>query len=166
VAPGAGPRQVEFSKDGKFLYVLNEMGCTLTAFEYDGETGKAKDIGTVSMLPGDYAQSDKDTGAELWLHPSGRFLYASNRGHDSIVTFKVDQGSGKLSEPKWTPSGGKVPRYFGIDPSGKWMLVANQGSGNVVSFGVSEADGSLKATGDVVEVPAPTCLKWLGAPAE
>jgi 6-phosphogluconolactonase len=161
VAPGAGPRHVAFSGEGKFMYVINEMACTVTAFAYDGETGKATEVQTVGTLPAGHEQTDKDTGSEIFVHPTGRWVYASNRGHDSIVRFAVDGTSGKLSEPKWVASGGKIPRYFGIDPAGKWMLVANQGTGNVLTFKIDPQSGELAATGDGVEVGGATCVKFL-----
>ena len=164
VAPGAGPRHIAFSKEGEFLYVLNEMGCTVTVFAYDAQTAATREVQTVPMLPPDYSQSDKDTGSEIFVHPTGKWVYASNRGHDSIVRFVVDAGTGKLSDPDWTPSGGTVPRYFGIDPTGKWMVVANQGNGNLLTFAIDPADGTLEPTGSVVEVGAPTCVKFMVEP--
>lgn len=162
VAPGSGPRHITFSHDGKFAYVINEMGMTLTVFSYNGDTGAMTEVQTISTLPSDYQQSDKDTAAEVFFHPNGKWLYASNRGHDSVVRFLVDESTGKLSDPKWTPSGGRIPRYFGIDPSGKWMLIANEGSGTVLVHKI-ESDGSLTPTGDKVEVGSAMCIKYLPA---
>ncbi|HZZ43361.1 MAG TPA: lactonase family protein [Tepidisphaeraceae bacterium] len=162
VPPGSGPRHVTFSADAKFAYVVNEMGSTITVFAYDGQTGAMKELQTISSLPPDYEHSpDKDTAAEVFIHPNGKWLYASNRGHNSVVRFMRDETTGKLSEPVWAQSGGRIPRYFGIVPGGKWMLVANEGSGNVLVFKINQQDGTITPTGDQIEIGSAMCIKFL-----
>lgn len=148
---GAGPRHVEFHRNGRFTYVTNELNSTLGAYSFDAEQGTLTHIQTVSTLPADW--TGEKSGAHLRISASGRFLYSSNRGHDSIAVFAIDQESGKLTMIETVPSGGKKPRNFNFDLSEKYLLVANQDSGNVVTFRVDSETGKLTATGHVVEVP-------------
>jgi 6-phosphogluconolactonase len=161
VAPGSGPRHFAFHPSGKFAYVINEMTCTVTGFDYDGKTGALKEMQTISTLPaGEPVKSGYST-AEVQVHPSGRFLYGSNRGHDTIAVFAIDQNSGNLTPIEHVPSQGKTPRNFGIDPTGRFLLAANQNSGSVVVFGIDPKIGRLTPTGQVLEVGAPVCVKFV-----
>ena len=140
--PGAGPRHLAFSPDGKFAYVSGEMTSTVIAYSWDGKRGALTEIQSVSSLPGDYAQADENTTSEVAVHPSGTFVYVANRGHDSIAAFEVAAG-GKLSLSWIVPTLGKVPRHFAVDPSGRWMLIANQDSDNVTIYGLDPASGKF-----------------------
>jgi len=154
--PGAGPRHFVFHPGGKFGYVINELNSTLTAFAYLAATGTLKPIQTVSTLPKEF--SGKNDCADVHVSRSGRFLYGSNRGHDSIVVFAIDGGSGMLTFVEHVSTRGETPRNFTIDPSGKFLLVANQASDSVVVFHVNPSSGRLKWTGFEATVPTPVCL--------
>ncbi len=154
-----GPRHFTFSKDGKFVYVIGEYGNTVTVFSYDNVEGILKEVQSITTLPADFA--GKSFCAHVLVHPSGKFLYGSNRGHDSIVAFKVDQASGKLTLIGNTPTGGKWPRNFNIDPTGNFLIVANQNSDNMVVFKIDTETGALTATGQDVAIPAPACVQFL-----
>jgi 6-phosphogluconolactonase len=158
VEPGAGPRHVSFHPDGNRAYVLNEMFASLTVFAYDSVSGGLESLQTISMLPDGF--DGFRSGAEVVVHPSGRFVYASNRGHDSIAVFAVNPGDGTLTAMGHVPSGGKSPRNFVIDPSGRYLLAANQNSHSVVVFRI-EADGSLVPTDMKAGVPKPVCVRFL-----
>ena len=155
VAPGAGPRHMAIAASGRFAYVINELNCTITAFERDASTGALKEIQTLSSLPPGVAQEKGFSTAEIKLSPSGAFLYGSNRGHDSISVFSVDKASGKLTYVANTPTGGKTPRGFGIEPGGGFLLVGNQNSDSVVVFKIDAATGTLTPAGAPVTVGAP-----------
>jgi 6-phosphogluconolactonase len=159
VKPGAGPRHFAFHPTGKFAYVINEIHCTVTAFTYDGERGVLKEIQTLSTLP-DGVKEGYST-AEVQVHPSGKFLYGSNRGHNSIAVFAIDQETGKLTLVENQPTQGRMPRNFGIDPAGTYLLAANQDSDSVVVFRIDPETGKLKPTGQKIEVPRPVCVKYL-----
>lgn len=158
VAPGAGPRHLAFSNDGKFVYVGNEMGNTVTAFAYDAQQGALKEIQSLSTLPEAFAENS--FVAEVAMHPTGRFLYISNRGHNSIAVFSVDPASGRLTAVNHPSTGGDWPRHFKIDPSGKWMIVANQNSGDLVSFAIDQEKGTLAQAGSKVELAQPMCVQF------
>jgi len=153
---GDGPRHLTFDPRGNYAYVINELTNTVTAFTYNRTTGTLKETQTVSTLPADF--SGENTTAEIAVTPSGKFLYGSNRGHDSIVGFAIDQNTGKLNLIEHVPTQGKTPRNFTIDPTGTFLLVANQGSDKIVSFRIDQATGRLKSTGHVAQVPTPVCL--------
>jgi 6-phosphogluconolactonase len=155
VGPGSGPRHLVFSKDGNFVYVINEMSNTISAFHYDTENAKLTEAQTISTLPHDF--SGANTGAEIALHPSGKFLYASNRGHNSIVLFDVDQKSGLLTLVTHQSTLGRMPRFFAIDPSGRWLFAENQGSGSVVLFAIDPVTGKLKPTRRTLFIGSPVC---------
>ena len=159
VAGGAGPRHFTFHPDGKFAYVVSEMHSTVTAFSYDAEGGNLKELQTVSILPKGF--SGRNDAAEVRVHPSGKFLYASNRGHDSIAVFLIDGRKGTLKFVEDVPVLGKEPRNFAIDPSGALMYVADQNSGKVVVFRIDKHSGKLTASGGVLEVDAPVCVRFL-----
>lgn len=161
VAPGAGPRHFAFHPSGKYAYVINEMASTVTAFAYDAGRGTLTELQTITTLPADF--KGNTSTAEVVVHPSGKFLYGSNRGHDSLAIFKIDAAAGKLTAAGHQPTGGKTPRNFAIDPSGKWLLAENQGSGTIVVFRVDPETGSLAATGHTLKVGSPVCVRMVPA---
>ena len=157
VNAGAGPRHFAFHPSGKFGYVLTEMTATVAAFSYDSSTGALSTQQTIPTLPKDY--SGPIEAAELVVHPSGKFLYASNRaGLDTITEFTIDAGKGTLKIVDKFSTKGKTPRNFAIDPTGSFLLAANQDSGNVVVFRIDPASGALTPTGVETKVPAPVCV--------
>ncbi len=162
LAPGAGPRHFTLSPNGRHLYVINELNNTITAFDYDASRGALKESQIVSTLPDKLTAAN--TAAEIGILPNGKFLYGSNRGHDSIAVYAVDESTGKLTPVEHQPTLGKTPRAFGIDPSGNFLLAANQNSDNIVVFRIDPATGRLKAAGQTLEVPAPVCLTFLPLP--
>jgi 6-phosphogluconolactonase len=156
--PGAGPRHAAFGPDGRFMYVLGELQSTVTVFANDArETYRSRQ--QTSSLPKGF--SGRNDAAEIATHPNGKFLYASNRGHDSIAIFAIDPGNGTLTLVAHVPTGGKEPRHFAIDPSGKYLLAENQLSNNIVVFKIDPATGGLTPTGQVVEVPSPVSIAFL-----
>jgi 6-phosphogluconolactonase len=156
---GAGPRHLTFHPSGRYLYVINELDSSLAAFGYNEANGTLTHIDTVSTLPGDF--SGVSYCADVHVSRSGRFLYGSNRGHNSIVVFEIDQRTGKLKLVEHVSTEGDWPRNFTIDPSGKFLLVANQRSDNVVTFNIDQRTGRLTPTGHNHQIPAPVCLKFL-----
>jgi 6-phosphogluconolactonase len=160
VKPGSGPRHFAFHPSGKFAYACEEISSEVTAFAYDAAKGVLTELQTLSTLPADYDKPGNST-AEVQVHPSGKFVYVSNRGHDSLAIFTVDEKTGKLTAAGHQSTGGKTPRNFGIDPTGAYILAANQGTGNVVVLSVNQATGQLKPTGTEIEIPAPVCVKFL-----
>jgi 6-phosphogluconolactonase len=162
VNPGGGPRHFAFNPDGKHAYVINEMQSTVTAFDWDKAAGTLKEIQTLSTLPKDYTGTGNST-AEVVAHPSGKFLYGSNRGHNSIAVFSVDRNKGTLTLVENASTQGSTPRNFAIDPSGKWLLAANQRSDNIVVFKIDQATGRLTPTGQSVEAGSPVCIRFVPA---
>lgn len=159
VAPGSGPRHFTFHPDGKHAYVINEMALTVTAFNWDAAKGVLTEIETVGTLPKGVS-SDTYSAAEVQMHPNGKFLYGSNRGHNSISVFAVSP-DGKLKLIDNTPTQGQTPRNFSIDPSGKWLFAAHQDSGGVVVFKIDAKTGRLTPSGEKIDVPSPVCVKFL-----
>jgi 6-phosphogluconolactonase len=159
VKPGSGPRHFTFSIDGKFAYVINEMGGTITAFSYEPASGALTEIQTVSTLPDDF--TGFNACAEVRVHPSGRFLYGSNRGHDSIAVYRIDPANGKLTFIEHERADIKTPRNFNIDPTGKFCLVANQGADSVVVFKIDQETGVLEPTGNKITIGKPVCIRFL-----
>ena len=159
VNPGAGPRHFVFHPAGRFGYVINEIASTITAFTYDTKRGALVEFQTVSTVPEDF--KGKTSTAEIAVHPNGKFLYGSNRGHDSIAVFALDNQTGKLTLVEHQPTQGKSPRHFGIDPTGQFLVVANQDSDNIVVFRIDPATGRLTATGPAVTVGAPACVVFV-----
>jgi 6-phosphogluconolactonase len=158
VAPGTGPRHVALSADGNFMYVLGELDSTVTVFANDGKENY-RSIQKISALPAEFfGQND---AAEIAMHPSGKFLYSSNRGDESIALFVIDRPSGKLTFVERVPSGGKTPRNFAIDPKGTHLLVANQDSGNIIELAIDRKTGRLKTTGEIAQVPKAVCLVFV-----
>ena len=162
VAPGSGPRHFRFHPNGKTAYVINEMGSTVTAFSWDAKRGVLTEIQTISTLPQGW--KGDTTCAEVITDAAGRFLYGSNRGHDSIALFDIAKGKGTLKYVENASSGGKVPRNFNLDPTGRWMLVGNQNTNNVVVYSVDPKTGKMKPAGQEISVPSPICIRF--APAE
>ena len=163
--PGAGPRHFAFHPNGKFAYVLTEMGSSVTAFAYKASNGSLsplQTVSTLSILRKDY--SGPKEAAEIAVHPSGKFLYASNRaGIDTISAFSIDPVKGTLHLKDEYPTMGKTPRNFSIDPTGKFLLAANQESNNIVIFRIDSTTGALSPTGEVTEAPAPVCITFVAA---
>jgi 6-phosphogluconolactonase len=144
-AAGAGPRHIAFHPNGRFVYLINETNSTMTAYALDSTAGTLSEIQTVSTLPAGFTGTN--TGAEVWVHPSGQWVLGSNRGADSIAVFAVDATTGKLTLHGSTPSGGATPRDFTLDPSGAHVYAADQGSGVVAPFRFDASSGSLSPTG-------------------
>jgi 6-phosphogluconolactonase len=156
---GAGPRHFARHPSGKFAYVISEMQSTVTIFSNDEKTGTLHSLQIISTLPKDF--SGHNDAAEIQMHPSGKFLYASNRGSDTIALFAIDPGKGTLTPVEYTPTQGKIPRSFEIDPTGKFLFAENHKSDNIVVFRIDEKTGHLTATGQVLDVGSPVCLKFL-----
>jgi 6-phosphogluconolactonase len=162
VAPGSGPRHFAFHPSGKFAYVINEMLLTVTAFAYDPKHGALQEIQTISTLPPNTEIQGKGySTAEVVAHPSGKFLYGSNRGHDTITAFAIDSQTGKLTRIENEPTQGRTPRNFALDPTGRWLLAENQDSGTIVVFAIDPNTGELNATGAKAEVPNPVCIRFV-----
>jgi 6-phosphogluconolactonase len=159
IASGSGPRHFAFHPSGRFAYVINELNSTVTAFAYDAERGTLQTLQTVTTLPEGF--DGKSFPAEVQVHPSGKFLYGSNRGHDSIACFAIDAATGRLTPIGHEPTQGKNPRNFGIDPTGAYLLAANQDGDNVVAFRIDPATGKLSPTGQSIRVPMPVCVKFM-----
>ncbi len=159
VNPGAGPRHLAFHPSGRFVYVINEMQSSVTAFAYDAGRGALRELQMISTLPRDFAGDN--TTAEVQAHPAGKFLYGSNRGHDSITVFAIDTEKGTLTPVEHVPTQGKTPRNFGIDPTGSYLFAANQNSDNIVVFRIDPKTGRLTPTGQVLEVSSPVCVKFV-----
>ena len=162
IHPGSGPRHMSFDPGGKFLYLLSEMASTVTVFSYQAAEGGLTELQTISTLPKEF--SGESTAAEIQIHPSGKFVYASNRGDDSIAVFAVDQAQGRLTFVERVATAGKTPRNFALDPSGAWLLAANQNSDDIVVFRVDQKTGRLTPTGQVVQLSAPVCVVFVPLP--
>lgn len=161
VAPGAGPRHFAFSPDGKNAYAINELNSTVTAFNYDAAKGVLTEIEAVSTLPKGFRGTNYP--ADIHVHPSGKFVYGSNRGHDSIVAYQRDPATGKLTYVGTQGEAIKNPRNFAIDPSGAFVLVANQDANSIVVFRIDPATGALSPTSKSIKAPRPVCLQFLPA---
>lgn len=162
LAPGAGPRMFAFQPKGRFTYVINEIASTITVFAYNAKAGALKELQTITTLPKDY--TGRNSTAGIQVHPTGRFVYGSNRGHDSIAVFSVDARKATLTPVETVPTQGKTPRNIAVDPTGSFLFAANQGSNNVVLFRVDVKTGRLTPAGTVVEVGSPVCVKFLPLP--
>jgi 6-phosphogluconolactonase len=160
-AAGAGPRHVAFHPNGKFVYLINELNSTISVFGYDAAQGMLAAVQEISTLPAGF--HDSNTTAEIAVHPSGRFVYGSNRGHDSIAIFAADQETGKLKSLGHLSTHGKTPRHCAIDPTGQCLLAANQDSGNIVIFRIDSQTGLLRPSGQEIAVPMPVCLVMMPA---
>ncbi len=153
---GAGPRHIAFHPDLPYAYVLNELDSTITAYGYDAARGALEARQLIGTLPP--AHIGRSTGAEIAVAPSGQFLYASNRGHDSIAIFGINRETGTLAAVGWEPTRGAMPRFFALDPSGQFLYVANQGSDSIVAFRVDPATGALAPTGQIVRTGSPVSI--------
>ena len=158
--PGAGPRHFAFHKNEKFAFLINELDSTITSLAFDEKRGTLAEIQTVKTLPETYTGKN-NTCADVHISPNGKFLYGSNRGHDSIVVYKIDEKTGKLEYVEHTSTDGKTPRNFTISPNGKFLLAANQNSDSVVVFRVDEESGKLTPTGFTAKIPSPVCLQLI-----
>jgi 6-phosphogluconolactonase len=161
IESGSGPRHLAFHPNGRFAYVINELLSTVTVLAYDSGKGGLKELQTASTLPKDFAGTS--TCAEIAVHPDGRFLYASNRGHDSITVYAIDGAKGTLTYVEHAQTLGKMPRSFAIDPTGAFLFAANQDSNNVVPFRIDRYTGRLTPTGDALAVPLPVCVTFLNS---
>jgi 6-phosphogluconolactonase len=157
--PGAGPRHFAFNPNGKFAYVVNEIQSTVSVFSYDGSAGVLRRLQTISTYPKDFSAHNDD--AEIEVLPSGKFLYASNRGHDSIAVFAIDPDKGTLTPIEYAPTKGKTPRSFEIAPGGSLLFAANEKSNNIVIFSIDARTGGLTPTGKVLDVSEPVCVKFV-----
>jgi len=161
VKAGLGPRHFTFGRGAKFAYAICEMGSSVVVFAYDPAKGALTPLQTISTLPSGF--KGEDNSAEIEVGQSGRFLYASNRGNDSITVFAIDPGKGTLTKVQVLPTQGKIPRNFAIDPTGKYLVAGNQKSDQMVVFDVDQNDGQLKPAGQVVDVPAPVSILFVPA---
>jgi 6-phosphogluconolactonase len=161
VTPGSGPRHLAFHPNGEYAYVISEMANTITVFHWDAAHGAFNELQTVPTLPASF--TGENTAAEIAVHPSGRFLYGSNRGHDSIVVFAIDPLKGTLTFIEDVPTLGKEPRNFALDPTGNYLLAANQNSNLVVVFRINPKNGRLTPTGHKLAIPSPVCVTFVEA---
>jgi 6-phosphogluconolactonase len=161
LAPGDGPRHFTFHPNGRYAYVINEISSTVTAFHWDAAKGELHAIETLSTLPPEGKPGNST--AEVQVHPNGKFLYGSNRGHDSIAVFTIDQKTGKLKLVQNAPTGGNLPRNFRIDPTGRWLIAANMKGNNMTVFKIDQKSGQLTATGSPVQLVSPVCIKFIPA---
>jgi 6-phosphogluconolactonase len=160
-APGLAPRHLVFHPAGQFVYVLNELGSSVTVLSYESSSGAMQEIQTLSTLPKDFA--GENTTAEVQVDRAGKFLYASNRGHDSIAVFSIDAAWGMLSFVEHVSTGGKRPRSFSLDPTGSYLFAANQDSDNIAIFHVEPKTGRLTSTGRMIGSPTPVCIQFVPA---
>lgn len=161
VKPGYGPRHFTFGLGAKFAYVVCEMGSSVIVFSFDPVKGSLTPVQTISDLPSDF--KGVDNSSEIEVDPSGRFLYASNRGHDSITVFAIDPGKGTLTKVQVAPTRGEIPRSFAIDPGGKYLVAGNQMSNNIVVFAIDQNDGTLKPAGQVLDISLPVVISFVPA---
>lgn len=153
---GAGPRHVAFHPDGRLAYVVNELDSTVTAYHFDPATGALAPFQVVSALPETF--TDNSRAAEIAVSTDGHFLYASNRGYDSIAAFAIDRASGRLSPGVWTVSGGKTPRFFALDPTDKFLFAANEDSDTITAFERNVSSGRITAVDRIIRVGSPVCI--------
>jgi 6-phosphogluconolactonase len=159
VDPGSGPRHFKFHPNGKWAYLISELANTVTTYSYNSKAGTLQLQQTVSSLPKEFTGHSE--AAEIQIDSSGKFLYASNRGYDSVAVFKIDPAKGTLSNVEFVPSGGKSPRYFTFDPSGSRLFVAHEDSGNIVLFKVDQSTGRITPTGEELKIDSPVCVQFL-----
>jgi 6-phosphogluconolactonase (cycloisomerase 2 family) len=159
---GAGPRHVAFHPSGGLAYVINELDSTVTAYRFSPETGALEPFQRLTALPDTFTGNSR--ASEIAVSPDGRFVYASNRGHDSIAIFAAEEGSGRLTPAGWQASGGRTPRFFAIDPNYQRLLVANEDTDTIVSFDIDRSDGSLRPVGEPVKIGSPVCIVFKPIP--
>jgi 6-phosphogluconolactonase len=157
--PGSGPRHFAFHPSGKLCFTVNELASTVSSFTYDAASGAMTLVETLSTLPDDF--SGNNSTAEIRVHPSGRYLYASNRGHHSLALFAIDETTGAVERKANFSTQGETPRCFAIAPGGRYLLAANQGTNNIVVFEVNESTGELAGTGRTLSVGMPVCVDYL-----
>ena len=157
--PGAGPRHLAFDSTGHHVYIVNEIDNTITLADYDSATGRLTEKQTLPLLPPEF--KGESTAAEVVIHPSGKFLYASNRGHDSLALFAITPETGRLTFIEYMQEGVKHPRHFAIDPTGHWLLCANRDADTVTVYRIEPTSGHLTSTKSETKVPMPTCVKFL-----
>jgi 6-phosphogluconolactonase len=160
VTPGSGPRHFAFHPTHRYAYVINELSAHVIAFHYHVDSGVLEEFQSIASLPPDF--QGQNTAAEVAVHPSGLFLYVSNRGHDSLVVFGIAPDSGRLSLIQRVTGDLSHPRHFALAPSGDWLLCANRNTDNVTVYQVNQSTGHLEKTGTRVAVPRPTCVRFLG----
>ena len=166
IKAGSGPRHLAFHPNGRYAYVISEMACTLTAFSYNARRGELKELEAVSTLPSGEELKRSFSTAEVQMHPSGKFVYGSNRGHNSIAVFAIDPRTGKLTAVQHQSTEGKTPRHFTIAPGGDYLLAENQDSDNIVVFRIDAGTGRLSAMDQTVEgIGAPVCIQFVHAAA-
>lgn len=156
IAAGSGPRHMAFSPDEKHAYVINELLNTITVASYDAEQGRLETVQTIGTLPEDFTA--ENTTSEIEVHPNGKFVYGSNRGHNSIVVYQRDPETGKLILLQYAPCGGEGPRHFKIDPTGKWLICGHQGSNSLSVLSLDPATGRLGKPEHTVNTPSPICI--------
>jgi 6-phosphogluconolactonase len=159
LAAGAGPRHVAFSPNGKFIYVVSELKNTVTAFSYDATKGSLHELQILSTLPSDFVGRNDD--AEIMVHPNGKWLYASNRGHDTIAVFAINPSDGTLKHTGEFPTAGKEPRHFAIDPTGQYVLAENQNSNSIAVFRIDASTGGLSQISLTENIASPVCLAFM-----
>jgi 6-phosphogluconolactonase len=159
VSPGAGPRHFAMAPSGKFVYLVNEMASTVTVFGFAPSSGRLQDQQSISTLPADF--KGENTTAEIEVDSHGKFLYASNRGDDSIAVFAINPRDGKLTFVERVPTGGKTPRHFTLDPTGTWLFAANQDSNSISIFRVNLDNGRLTPTSHTLQVSTPVCVVFV-----
>ena len=157
--PGTGPRHFAFHPSARFAYANGELVSNVTAFSYDAARGALTELGALSTLPEDF--KGENSTAEIEVHPSGKFLYVSNRGHNSLAIFSIDPSKGTLTAKGHASTQGSTPRNFAIDPAGKLVLAANQESDSVVVFQIDQQSGQLKPSGEILKVPVPVCVLFV-----
>jgi len=158
VKPGSGPRHLAFRPDGKFAYLINEMGSTIITYAYDKKAGMLKEVQSVSTLPSDYTGANK--AAEIQITPSGKYLFASNRGTENVVAFEIDSKKGTLKQIGTQSTEGKTPRHFGMTPSGKQLVICNQDTDSMLLCDI-DGKGQMKPSGTLVSTPCPVCAVFL-----
>jgi 6-phosphogluconolactonase len=159
VAPGEGPRHFAFHPNGQYAYLINEIGNTVNTYAYDVETGNLTELQSITNLPSDFTGTNHT--ADIHVSPDGKFVYGSNRGHDSITIYAIDESTGQLTLVGHQSTGGQSPRNIALAPDGNHLLAENQGTGTIVSFVINRDTGELTAAGHEVEVSRPVCLKFL-----
>lgn len=159
VFPGSGPRHLAFHPSGRWLYVTGELSSTLIVYAYEQNDGLLREPKEMSLLPAEW--EGENTASEVSVSPDGQFVYAGNRGYDSITVFRVNDDSGTVTLAHHCPTGGSFPRHFAIDPGGDWLVAANQKSGTLTTFRIDKASGALEWTGQSAELPAPVCVAFM-----
>jgi 6-phosphogluconolactonase len=157
-APGSGPRHMALHPNGRLLYVINELNATIGVYRYGSDSAELEPLQTIGTLPASY--DGPNTAADIHVSANGRFLYGSNRGHDSIAVYRIDD-DGRLELIQHISSGGRTPRNFGLSPDGRYLLAANQDSDSIVAYSVDEATGRLAATGHILTIGSPVCIRFV-----